>query len=119
MYETLMMLKPGQDLPPEKMEDLVRNICSAMGRSVERHGPEIIVRAGESRLFIEFNDTPSVPAESAELAEEYGIDCAHCTARYQMSGEENGEELELFNDALLITERLEELGLILLDQTEF
>ena len=107
MYETLILLKPGSTFQPEQMEELVSDMCAGEPRTVTREDGTIIVQAGASSLRIVFNDGPSVAEESHELAEEYGVDCADCTARYEMNGEDH--DMELFNDHVIINERLEDL----------
>lgn len=108
MYETLMLLKPGCTFRPEQMEELVSDVCAGEPRTVSRENDIVYVRAGESYIQIVLNDGPDVAAEAHELADEYGVDCHECTVRYEMNGEDH--DMELFNDHLIINERLEDQG---------
>ncbi|MCY2995927.1 MAG: hypothetical protein NTY19_49965, partial [Planctomycetota bacterium] len=70
-----------------------------------------------SYLRVDYNDEPHVIEESKEIAVDCGIPCGQCAARYEMSGDD--PEMELFNDYLLVSERLDATGQFLLfDQVE-
>ena len=74
-------------------------------------------KGAHSRLTIEFNDAPHVVEESQEIAEAFGIPCGQCDARFEMSGDD--PDMELFNDYLLVNERLDAAGcFFVFDPTE-
>jgi hypothetical protein len=117
MYEVLAMIKQGSEFTADEMAGLLRDVGASANRKVTRSGTSFRIGAGDSEIHMNFSDAPHVLVESKEIAEQFGIPCESCVARYEMAGDD--PEMELFNDYLLINERLEETGrFVLFDPQE-
>ena len=112
MYETLIMLKPGGQFSLEDMLHVVRDVASSGDACVERTGDGILLEEGTAMLGISFSDAPHVADESGEIASQFHVPCQGCAARFEMSGDD--PDLDLFNDYLIINERLQETGLFVI-----
>ena len=108
MYDTLIMLKPDATFSPDEMAMVLRNVAQSGGRTVECRGTSVIRKSGGAYLQVDFSNGPHVIEESKEIAVAYGIPCDHCAARFEMNGDD--PDMDLFNDYLLVNERLEATG---------
>jgi hypothetical protein len=117
VYETLLMLKPGQSFTPKEMAALVREVSAAGEGRFESQRGSCAIRAQDAYLQIDFADGVHIKQESGEIAAEFGIPCANCTVRYEMEG--NDPDMQFFNDYLLINEKLYVTGkFVIFDQVE-
>ncbi len=115
MDETLMMIKPDSVLPTELMKALVGEICRTGEAEVDCRGGQITVSLQGACLTINDADGDWVAVESREIAERFNIPSKDCKARYEMNGRD--DEMLLYNEYLLINERLEAAGLfVIFDQ---
>lgn len=108
MYDTLIMLRPEAAFTLDALHTLVRDVVREGTATVERVEDCLRVRTAEGSLSIVWNAAPHVLEESNELGEEFGVPTGGCRARFEMSGDDPG--MELFNDYLLINERLQATG---------
>lgn len=108
MYDTLIMIKPGATFTVDEMLDVVQSVSATGAGSVELNGSTIRLTSGAGILEIAPNSSSYVVEESNDIAERFKIPCRDCTSRYEMSGDD--AEMELFNDYLIINERLQERG---------
>ena len=68
-------------------------------------------------LQIDHNNAPDVIEESQEIADDFDIACAACAVRFEISGDD--PDMKLFNDYLLVVEKLEATGsFYIFDQSE-
>jgi hypothetical protein len=117
MYDTLIMLKPDATFSLEDMESILRDVAESGEGLVERQGTSIFLRSSDSYLQIDFNNEPFVIEESKEIAADRDIACGECAARFEMASDD--PDMELFNDYLLVNERLDETGnFLIFDQAE-
>ncbi len=112
MYETLIMLKSGEEFPPPEMHRLVDRVCVTGDGSLAIDGDSCIVSNGDAFIRIDYASSDDVAVESREIAEFAGMDCAECSTRYEMHGEDM--DMLLFNDYLLILERISATGKFLI-----
>ena len=118
MYETLILVKPGKDLPFSEIESIARTIADT-GDGLFKSSPRrlAIVLEDEAELKIQLNDSADVLVESKELAAKTGIVCDKVTVRFEVSGED--PEMDLFNDYMMILEEIHATGkVILIDPVE-
>jgi hypothetical protein len=108
MYEVLAMIKPGSAFTPDEMAAILQAACGRLGRDVRRQGSRFTITAEGAEICLELSEASHVVVESNEIAEKFGIPCAGCVARYEMSGDD--PDMVLFDDYLLINEGLEETG---------
>lgn len=108
MYDTLIMLKPGSSFTADDLHRLLLDVTQSGAVSVEREGDRFRVFAGTGQLDIGRNDAAYVAEESTDIAEKFGIPSRGCHSRFEMTGDD--PDMELFNDYLLINERLQATG---------
>jgi hypothetical protein len=108
MYETLIMIRPGEEFSLEDIERLVRDVISPGKAKVGRGTDCVFVESGDSYIWIGLNHDSYVIEESREIAREFGVDCAECASCFEMFG--NDPDMGLFNYYLFINEDLEETG---------
>ena len=104
MYETLIMLKPETRFSVDELERVVRDVAAGGTGAVERNGSSIILKTPASYLQIDYSEAPSVLEESEEISRRFGLECRRCRSRFEMHGED--VDMQLFNDYVLINERL-------------
>ena len=115
MYETLMMIKPGGEFSMQAMAALVSEVCRSGDAQVKHDKGGIKVSLQNASLMINFSDEDWVAIESQEIAARFSLPVSGCRARFEMSGRD--DDLLLYNEYLLINERLEDTGLfVVLDQ---
>ncbi len=115
MYETLIMLKPDQQFSMTEMEQLVQDVCSNGQAQVSLSGETLHVEDSGAVLMISFSDGDWVAEEAQELAQRKNLPTQGVTVRYEMNGRD--EDMQLYNDYLLINERLDATGkFIIFDQ---
>ena len=108
MYDTLILLKPGAAFSVDEMLEVVQSMAATGGGSVTRKGSAVRLTTPAGHIEITLNSSSYVVEESNDIAERFDIPCRDCTTRYEMSGEDT--DMELFNDYLIINERLQKLG---------
>ena len=86
----------------------VRDVTASTDISVTRTNDRISLAQDTAMLGIGFSNGQHVAEESAEIAEEFQVPCQGCEARFEMSGDD--PDMDLFNDYLIINERLQEAG---------
>jgi len=64
--------------------------------------------AGEACLEIRENSDSYVPEECHEIADQLSLPCREFRTRYEIAGKD--PDMELFNDYLLLAERLQKTG---------
>lgn len=117
MYETLIMLKPGESFTPAEMAAVVRDVSAMSDAHFESQTNSCVLRSGNSYLQIDYHSAPHIKEESEEIAEQFGLSCADCTTRYEMEGDD--PDMLFFNDYLLINEKLVGTGkFIVFDSVE-
>lgn len=117
MYESLIMLKRNTTFFLDDLEIMVREVAASSAGTIERRNTSIILKSADAFLQIDFNNAPHVIEESKEIAKNCNIACAECVSRFEMYGDDL--EMELFNDYLLINERLNDTGkFFIFDQIE-
>lgn len=104
MYETLIMLKEGEEYSPQQMHELVKGICGSGEAVFEVIDTSCVMRDGESFIRIDYSSAPDVAIESKEIAAYAGMDCSECKIRYEMNGQDM--EMLLFNDYLLVLDKI-------------
>jgi hypothetical protein len=115
MYETLMMIKPGEEFSMKAMADLVTKVCQSGEAEVKQTGGGIRVSLQEASLMIHYADGDWVAIESEELAARFNLPVSGCLTRFEMTGRD--DDMLLYNEYLLINERLEDTGLfVVFDQ---
>ena len=112
MYEIMAMIKSGHDLSREWMRGELRQIRGLEKKIEEDESPRIKIREENAYISIDFNNKDYVVIESKEIADKHGIDCTDCVSRFEISGKD--EDMLLFNDFLLLMERLENHGAFVL-----
>src|SRR5262245_24061317 len=108
MYDTLIMLKPDASFTVDELHAIVGDVMKTGAAAVEREGSLVNVTAGSGSLDIAWHNEAHVVEESNEIAERFGVPSQGCRARFEMAGDD--PEMELFNNYLLINERLQETG---------
>lgn len=117
MYDILAMIKPNAAFSLDEMANVLQQVCKSGDGNLAQDDTTFTISANEAELHVGFSDEPHVLEESNEIAAEFDIPCSGCAARYEMSGDD--PDMELFNDFLLINERLEESGcFVLFDPVE-
>lgn len=120
MYETVIMVKAGRVFTYEEIDAIVHEVSGSDKRRLEVTSGSWIIHTGSNYLpylRIDHHVAPHIKEESQELARNFGLDCAHCVDRYEMEG--NDPDTALFNDFLLITEKLHQTGkLIVFDAAQ-
>ena len=104
MYETLIMLKQGEEFSPQEMHELVKDVCDTGEASFGAVDSSCVIRDDESYIQIDYAASPDVATESKEIAEFANMDCAECTVRFEMNGQDI--DMLLFNDYLLVLEKI-------------
>lgn len=69
MYETLLMLKPGESFTPEEMAATVREVSSSGEGKFESQGSSCVIRAQKAYLQIDYHAAAHIQGESEEIAE--------------------------------------------------
>jgi hypothetical protein len=90
------------------MHRLIAEVVDASLATVERYGNQTRITSGSGYLSIDWNTAAHVIVESDEIADRFKIPCRGCSARFEMDGRDS--DMVLFNDYLLINERLEATG---------
>jgi hypothetical protein len=67
-------------------------------------------------LDLVWHNAGHVVEESNEIAERFGVPSQGCRARFEMAGDD--PDMELFNDYLLINERLQDTGKFVIFDTQ-
>ena len=116
MYDTLIMLKPNSTFSVDALHQLVQEVLQSSPAAVEHDGNWIKIILGKGRIFIYSSSEPHVIEESNEIAERFRVPSHGCLARFEMNGED--PEMELFNDYLLINERLQKAGNFVIFDTQ-
>lgn len=92
MYDRMFLIKPGQRVD---LDALHRELERGSSAKIERRGTTLELQASGAILTLSFNDAGYVSQEAAELASVGGVDCAGSTARLELCGQ--GEVDELYN----------------------
>lgn len=108
MYETFAMLKPTATFSLDELERVVRAVADSGDAEVSRSGRKIRMSIGEAVLEIGENSDDYVAEECNEIADQLSIPRQNFPKRYEFAAED--PELELFNDYLLVAERLQQTG---------
>jgi hypothetical protein len=116
MYDTLIMLKPDASFSVDEVHALVVDVMNSEAAAVEREGSRVRVTTGSGSLDIVWDDAGHVVEESNEIAERFGVPSQGCRARLEMAGDD--PDMELFNDYLLINERLQATGKFVIFDTQ-
>lgn len=116
MYDTLIMLKPDESFTVDELHALVFDAMRTGSAAVEREGGRVRVTAGSGSLDIAWHNAAHVVEESIEIAERFGVPSQGCRARIAMAGDD--PDMELFNDYLLINERLQATGKFVIFDTQ-
>lgn len=116
MYDTLIMLKSGASFTVEELHAVVLSVMQSKPKAVERNGSHIRIATGSGSLNISWNNAAHVVEESNEIAERFGAPSQGLCARFEMTGDD--PDMELFNDYLLINERLQETGKFIIFDTQ-
>ena len=109
MYETFAMLKSKGTFSLEELEQMARDVASSGGAEVSRSGPVLRLTAGEASLEIRENSDYYVPEECQEIADQLSLPRHEFPTRYEIAGTD--PDMDLFNDYLLLAERLQKTGL--------
>ena len=117
MYETLLMVKPGVVISLSDIEGVLNEVAASGKGIVERRPISVLYLINTNYLRIQINQDPNVIKESCEIAAETGVPCEACSMRFEMEGED--DNMELFNDYILINEKLDNTGnFFIFDQNE-
>jgi hypothetical protein len=116
MYDTLIMLKPNATIRIEDVHRLVSEVAASGECRIEHDGSCIHLIDGSASLVIGWSDAPHVIEESNDIAKQFAIPCTGCHTRLEMNGDD--PDMELFNDYLIINERLQETGQVIIFDTE-
>jgi hypothetical protein len=116
MYDTLIMLKPDASFTVDELHALVVDVMNSKAAAVEREGNHVRVTTGSGSLDIVWHNAGHVVEESNEIAERFGVPSQGCRARFEMAGDD--PDMELFNDYLLINERLQDTGKFVIFDTQ-
>ena len=116
MYDTLVMLKPGSTFTVEEMLEVVQKVAAGGVGSVTRTGSTIRLETAAGYFELTLNTSDYVIEESNEIAQQFGIACRDCASRFEMTGQDS--DMELFNDYLIINERLQALGKFVIFDTQ-
>lgn len=116
MYNTLIMLKPGASFTVDELHALVVDVMKSGEAVVEREGSHVRVTAASGSLDIAWHNAAHVVEESDEIAERFGVPSHGCKSRFEMAGDD--PDMELFNDYLLINERLQASGKFVIFDTQ-
>ena len=108
VYETFAMLKPTAKFSLDELERIVRSVAESGGAEVSRSGRKLRMSIGEAVLEIGENSDYYVAEECNEIADQLSIPRENFPTRYEFAAED--PELELFNDYLLVAERLQKTG---------
>ncbi len=112
MYETLAMLKPGASYSLDDLERLVTEVAQSGEAAVSRSGKTVRMVDGEAYVTFTENKAPYVVVESNDIAAKFAMPCKGCPSRFEIGGDD--PEMELFNDYLLVAERLQGTGLFVI-----
>jgi hypothetical protein len=116
MYDTLIMLKPDASFTVDELHALVADVTRTKSAAVEREGSHVRVAVGSASLLIAWHNAAHIVEESNEIAERFGVPSQGCRARFEMAGDD--PDMELFNDYLLINERLQATGKFVIFDTQ-
>lgn len=108
MYAILAMIKDGVRFSSDDLHDVLLDITRTGKASLTRNGNLFHLVSGDGTLDLAIANEPHVEIESNEIAESYSIPCQGSCSRIEMSGDD--PDMELFNDFLLINERLQATG---------
>jgi hypothetical protein len=109
MYEVMAMVKAGHSFSMAELEATLRKLAKAGDATVEKVDDQtLVLHLEEGVLEITRNADERVRLESDEIAEEFDMDCAGSSVRYETSGDD--PDLELFNDFVILMEWLEATG---------
>lgn len=112
MYETLILIKAPCKFDLNEMNDLIAEVVMGTDSAIERGERSLTIRRGNAYIKIVLHDAPSVIEESKEISQYYGLDCAECMERFEMSGDD--PDMEMFNDYLLVNKRLQKTGKVII-----
>ena len=116
MYDTLIMLKPDAAFTVDELHALVVDVVKSGEAAVERKGSHVRVAARSGWLDIAWHNSGYVLEESNEIAERFSVPSQGCRARFEMAGDD--PDMELFNDYLVINERLQATGKFVIFDTQ-
>jgi hypothetical protein len=117
MYEALAYLKPGPAFSLDELERVVRDVARSGEAEVSRSGRTVRLELGGAVMEITENCEPEDLAVCRGIAERYSVPCDGCTACFAFFAED--PEMELFNDYLLVLERLHRTGrFVVFDYTQ-
>ena len=105
MYDTFIMLKPDASFTVDELHEIVINVMKTRSAVVEREGNHVRITASSGSINITWHNSAYVFEESKEIADRFGVPSQGCRARFEMAGDD--PDMELFNDYLLINERLQ------------
>jgi hypothetical protein len=108
MYETFAMLKPAAAFSLQDLERVVAEVANSGDATVSRSGKTLRMIIGDAVLEIAENSDGYVLEESNEIASRFAIACQNCRLRYEFAAED--PDMDLFNDYLLVAERLNKTG---------
>jgi hypothetical protein len=108
VYETLAILKPTATFSLDDLERIVRDVAASGDAEVSRSGRTVRIVRGEAYLEISENSDDYVPEECNEIADQLSIPRQNFPKRYEFAAED--PDMELFNDYLLVAERLQKTG---------
>ena len=112
MYETAIMIKPGEAFSTDELHEIVLDVAKSGDGVVERKGSHIRVSSGDGWLEIARDSSGGVVVESDEIAERFSIPCRGCKTRFDMIGDD--PDMVLFNDYLMINERAQATGKVVI-----
>lgn len=116
MYDTLIMLKPNARFRLDDLQALVSDVATAGGRVIELDADCVRLVADTATIVIHWSAASHVIQESNDIAKRFAIPCAGCHIRLEMSGDD--PDMELFDDYMLINERLHETGQVVIFDTQ-
>ena len=108
MYETFAMLKSDRAFSLDELEGMAREVADSGDAEVSRSGPAVRLTAGESFLEIRENRDDYVAEECQEIADQLSLPRQEFRTRYEIAGTD--PDMELFNDYLLLAERMQKTG---------
>ncbi len=108
LYETLIMLKPGETFTMDEMKKVVKRICQSEGIVLKANDQKILIAADKAWITLDFNQALWVLEESNAIASAFGLLSEGCSARYEMNAED--ADMRLYNAYLLRSEALDATG---------
>ncbi|MCL2309255.1 MAG: hypothetical protein FWC42_03120 [Proteobacteria bacterium] len=116
MYDTLIMLKPDAAFTVDELHALVVEMMESGEATVEREGDHVRVTSESGALDIAWNNAAHVAEESNEIAERFNVPSQGCSSRFEIIGDD--PDMDLFDDYLLINERLQGAGKFVIFDTQ-